>query len=148
MPPGSWERKGNEEARQPWSVLPGPSCRAWTLAEAFEAGGVAWVGQVSAWTILFSYCREFPLPMAFINPRNSLQLKEKRKSKQMKPSWNKETFFLCKSLIRKSLYQLWHSVPDLPAAPLPGQATGASLGVINGGGDPWVAFGGLLQGRQ
>ena len=42
----------------------------------------------------FLYCREFPLPMAFIFPRNSLQLKEKRKTKQKKLSLDKKIFFL------------------------------------------------------
>ena len=42
----------------------------------------------------FPYCREFPLQMAFNFPRNSLQLKEKRKSKQKKLSLDKEIFFL------------------------------------------------------
>lgn len=85
------------EETQPWPALQGWALvrlqhRARPLAEPFEAEIVAWVGRVSVWGSFFSYCQEFPLPVAFIFPRNSLQLKEKRKSKQKTPSLNRETF--------------------------------------------------------
>lgn len=111
--------------------------KARPLAEPFETEMVAWAGRVSVWGSFFSYCQEFPLPMAFIFPRNSLQLKEKRKSKQKTPSLNRETF-LCESLIRKTFCQLWHPVL---ATPLPGKALGASLGVIKGSGAGWPQSG-------
>ena len=124
---GYHERKGNEQAtlaapaNSPRAGSHAtPSSRAWTLAESFEAGTVAWgwgwegaaskLGQAFCFFFFFPYFREFPLPLAFIFPRNSLQLKEKWKSKQKKLSLDKEIFFL------------WLWVPD-KKNPLPTAAS-------------------------
>lgn len=92
------------------------------------------MGPVSAPGGFFSYCQEFPLPRAFIFPRNTPQLKEKRKSKQKKPSLKKETFSDCVSLIRETLCNCDILFETCPVAPLPGQALGAPLRVRNRAG--------------
>lgn len=86
-----------------WAASPGTgpcatlSSRAWALPQSSEAEIAAWMGHVSArgsFFFFFSCCQEFLLPLAFIFPRNSLQLKEERKSKQKTLSLNREVFSL------------------------------------------------------